>query len=128
MALPPEHLSAILVIADLVVEAEVVAADECRDDAPIINAPDNWVDVGRMAGSQTVRLRVVRTLRGEKPPANIEAKKPIAPSQLWNGVQGPFLLAKRDDEWLILGRYGPLYRSTAEVESVLSSPEGRLSD
>lgn len=127
MARPPEPLSVLLPYADMVFDGEVAAIEEERDDAPAIDAPVGHVDVGRLGGSQMVRLRVERMLRGE--PADVlTAEKPIAPYVLWKGARGPFLLAHRDGRWVIIGRYGPLLREVAEVEAALSSIESAESD
>lgn len=119
LARPPEPISNLLRFSDLIVEAEVMTIYVERADAPLLHVPDDWVDVGRQYGSQVVGLHIFEVLKGVSPPGDLIVEKPIAQYLLATGMRGPFLLAHEHHSWMVLGRYGPFYRTVEDVVAAI---------
>jgi hypothetical protein len=121
MAKPPEPLEEVLPLAAWVVDAEVV---EVLKNGPKPPPPigDGKLRAGATsrgvkAGSQTVKLKVTRVLRGTVV-KELTVEKPVAGYALKAGNHGPFLIDKAKN---ILGRYGPDTYSFAKLEAALKT-------
>ena len=106
MALPPEPLASLLQRAEAVVEAYVSEIIANGSAAPKLSTPPGWTGGGQRVGAQTVRLRVVRVLKGTQDVKEIVAVKPEGAYGLRVGNRGPFLLDGSEVP-VILGRHGP---------------------
>ncbi len=124
MALPPEPLEEVLPQANAAVVAKVgeILFRAEQDFIPDVGDTD-VVDVPRDLPLQKVTLQVSEVLFGTLAIAGqtIEVVKPPGDYILRVGVEGPFLLAQKEDNTTeIIGRYGPDTYSLNYLRSALS--------
>src|SRR5262245_51898006 len=103
MAIPPEPLAELVHQATAIVVARVseIVRTGVRPKQPERIHPSDR-DIGIKTAPQTVRLTILRTLKGE-PATERVVDKPVSAYSLRVGDEGPFFLAGET----IIGRYGP---------------------
>lgn len=111
MAMPPDPIDEVLPQADAAYVAEVtqILHQDEQEKVPELSDPGD-VDIPRDLPAQTVELRIAERLFGDLAGVGdtITVSKPAGEYVLRAGVQGPFLLARQDDNTpVIIGLYGP---------------------
>lgn len=121
MALPPDPIDEVLPQAAWVVDAEVQEVVLQGPAGPKPEAPEGFTSVEQKVGSQVVRLKVRRVLKGNPEVQELLCEKPVGAYALRAGNHGPFLLDASAPHPVILGRYGPDSYSLKAIEAALQS-------